>query len=184
MVILQQCLGGYNHAMMRQMGCVWWTFLTVAALMLGGCAAAPVAGSGRPDQSSADETAIRRLLADTEQRINNGDIRFVEVFAKDAAIIAPSAPDIVGYDAIRATYQGIMKQASMTVHFSTEEIAVSGDLAYEHGTYTLRIADKATGKVLQDVKNKHIHILKRQPDGTWKTWRMMVSSADPAAASK
>jgi len=61
---------------------------------------------------------------------------------------------------------------------------VSGNLAYEHGTYTLRIADKKTGKVLQDVKNKHIHILKRPPDGSWKTWRMMVGSAEAAAPNK
>src|SRR5450631_1310723 len=36
---------------------------------------------------------------------------------------------------------------------------VANDLAYERGTYTLKIADKASGKVLQDVKNKHLHIL-------------------------
>ncbi|HWF11257.1 MAG TPA: DUF4440 domain-containing protein [Bryobacteraceae bacterium] len=129
---------------------------------------------------SADEAAVRRTLADTEHRINQDDPGFVTVFAKDAVIIAPSAPDISGYDAIRSMYEGLMKQDSMTVHFSTEEVAIAGDLAYERGTYTLRISDKATGKILQDATNKHLHILKRQPDGTWKTWRMMVSSAAPA----
>ena len=59
-----------------------------------------------------------------------------------------------------------------------------GDLAYEHGTYTLKMTDKASGKTLQDVKNKHIHIMKRQADGSWKTWRMMVSSAESAPAGK
>ncbi len=77
-----------------------------------------------------------------------------------------------------------MKQDSMTVHFSTEEVAVTGDMAFEHGTYTLRIADKTTGRVLQDVKNKHVHIFKRQPDGTWKTWRMMINSAETVPAQK
>jgi ketosteroid isomerase-like protein len=124
------------------------------------------------------------LLANLEKRINAGDIAFVDVFAKDAEIIAPSAPDVTGYNAIRAMYQGVMEQASMTVHFATEEVSVSGDLAYEHGTYTLRIVDKKTGKVLQDAKNKHIHIFKRQPDGSWKTWRMMVASAEPPSAEK
>jgi ketosteroid isomerase-like protein len=78
----------------------------------------------------------------------------------------------------------LMQQNSLTVHFSTQEVVVAGNLAYEHGTYTLRIVDKKTGKVLQDVKNKHIHIFKRQPDGTWMTWRMMVSSAEPGAPNK
>jgi len=153
-----------------------WRALQLAALavVLSGCASNP----------NAEEAAIRRTIANLEQRINQGDPGFVDIFAKDAIIIAPAAPDIVGFDAIRTMYTGILKQASMTIHFSTEEVAVAGDLAYERGTYTLRIADKASGKVLQDVKNKHLHIMKRQPDGTWKTWRMMVSSAEPTPAQK
>lgn len=142
------------------------------AIALCGCASKPGA--------VADEAAVRQTIADLERRINQGDTGFVNVFAKDAVIIAPSTADIVGFDAIRKMYTDLMKQDSMTVHFSTEEVAVNGDMAYEHGTYTLRIADKASGRVLQDAKNKHVHIFKRQPDGTWKTWRMMVNSAEPA----
>jgi len=158
--------------------------VVLGAAALAGCATKPAAATAGPDQSKADEAAIRQLLADTEQRINRGDLDFVNVFAKDAVIIAPGAPDIAGFDAIRSLYADIMQQNSMTVHFSTEEVAVAGDLAYERGTYTLRISDKSSGKVLQDGKNKHLHILKRQPDGSWKTWRMMVSSAETAPAGK
>lgn len=164
--------------MIRHMNCSNRALLVASAAMLWGCATSPAANP------RADEAAIRQLLASVESQINAGNIGFVNVFAKDAAIIAPGAPDIEGYDAIRAMYEGLMKQDSMTVHFSTEEVAVAGDLAYEHGTYTLRIADKKTGRVLQDVKNNHIHILKRQPDGSWKTWRMMVNSAEAPPAEK
>jgi uncharacterized protein (TIGR02246 family) len=155
--------------------------LAAVAIALCGCASKV---AGNPDQAKADEAAVRRTIADLEQRINRGDAGFVNVFANDAVIIAPSAPDIVGFDAIRKMYTDLMKQDSLTVHFSTEEVAVNGDMAYEHGTYTLRIADKATGRVLQDAKNKHVHVFKRQPDGTWKTWRMMVSSAEAPPAQK
>ncbi len=153
-----------------------WLFAAVVAIGLWGCASKPT--------TAADEAAIRGTIAGIEQQINQGDAGFVNVFANDAVIIAPSSPDIVGLDAIRKMYSDLMKQDSMTVHFSTEEVAVTGDMAFEHGTYTLRIADKATGRVLQDAKNKHVHIFKRQPDGTWKTWRMMVNSAEPAPAQK
>ncbi len=163
--------------------CSQFAALAVAALTLTACATKPDPTIAQAAQSRADEAAVRQLLANVEKQINAGDLGFVNVFAKDAVIIAPSAPDIKGYDAIRALYEGMMKQASMTVHFSTEEVAVSGNLAYEHGTYTLRIADKKTGKVLQDVKNKHVHIFKRQPDGSWKTWRMIVTPAEPASAA-
>lgn len=148
--------------------------MTIAGL-LGACSARPTTAN-----AGADDAAVRATLANVEQRINKGDPGFVDVFAKDAVIIAPSSPDIVGYDAIRAMYTGLMEKTSMNVHFATEEVAVAGDLAYEHGTYTLKMTDKATGKTLEDVKNKHVHILKRQPDGSWKTWRMMVNSAEAA----
>jgi ketosteroid isomerase-like protein len=153
----------------------------VIAATLSACATNQVA---RIDGAKTDEIAVRRTLADTEQRINRGDLRFVDVFAKDAVVIAPSAPDIIGFDAIRNAYVEALKAASMEVHFSTEEVAIAGDLAYERGTYTLRISDRASGRVLQDVKNKHIHILKRQPDGGWKTWRMMTNSAPSLPSQK
>src|SRR5437868_1473437 len=111
------------------------------AIGLSGCASMAVTGG--PDQARADETAVRQTIASVEKRINQGDTGFVNVFANDAVIIAPSSPDIVGLDAITKMYTDMMKQDSLTVHFSTEEVAVSGDTAFERGTYTLRIADKA-----------------------------------------
>jgi uncharacterized protein (TIGR02246 family) len=158
--------------------------LAVVIAMLGACGTAPSTVSSGPEKTKADEAAVRQTLADTARRINDGDLGFVEVFAKDAVIIAPSAPDIVGYEAIHKLYSDLMKQSSMTVHFSTDEVAIAGDLAYERGTYTLHISDKATRRTLQDARNKHLHILKRQPDGSWKTWRMMVNSDEPAPAQK
>jgi ketosteroid isomerase-like protein len=170
---------------MNQVTRGWKALPAVAlAVMLGGCTLYPAASIGGPEHVKAEETAIRRTIADLEHRINQGDPGFVDIFAKDAVIIAPAVPDVVGFDAIRAMYSDMMKHVSMTVHFSTDEVAVAGDLGYERGTYTLKIVDKASGKVVQDVKNKHLHILKRQPDGTWKTWRMMVSSAEPTATQK
>jgi hypothetical protein len=55
----------------------------------------------------ADEAAIRRTLATSESRINSGDLGFIDVFTKDAIIIAPSSPDIVGLEAIRAMYSTV-----------------------------------------------------------------------------
>jgi ketosteroid isomerase-like protein len=163
-----------------------WQFSLAALLIatLSGCATKPAETTGGPDRTDADEAAVRRTLSEMERRINQADLTFVDVFAKDAIIIAPAAPNIVGFEAIRTLYAELMKQASMTVHFSTEEVAVAGGLAWERGTYTLKISDRTSGKVLQETKNKHIHIFKRQSDGTWKTWRMMVNSSEPAPAKK
>ncbi len=161
--------------------------VATAALVasFAGCTA-PAAPPGAPpaatseSRAEADAADIRRTLADLEARINRSDIGFVDVFTRDAVIVAPDTPDVVGYDAIRALYAQTLAQVSLTVHFTTDEIEVREDLAFERGSYTLRITDKASGKVVQDGVNRHIHMMKRQPDGAWKTWRMMVVAA-PAA---
>jgi len=168
--------------MMRLIGFRRLAIAAVVAVTLGGCSTKSAAPTGEPDRAKADEAAIRGTLSDTEQRINQGDLSFVDVFAEDAVIIVPSSPNIIGFDAIRALYADTMEQASMKVHFLTEEIVVAGDFAYERGTYTLRLSDRSSGEVLQDVKNKHVHIFKREANGAWKTWRMMVSSGEPAPA--
>ncbi len=160
--------------------------ISMIALLVAmtGCTAGSAVGPKEADHASSDDAAIRRTLATTEERINNSDAGFVDVFANDAVIVAPRGPDIVGFDAIRTMYGNLLKQSTMTVHFSTQEVTVAGDMAVERGTYTLKITDRATGRTLQDGRNKHIHVFRRQPDGTWKTWRMMVNSAETPPNSK
>jgi ketosteroid isomerase-like protein len=55
-------------------------------------------------------------------------------------------------------------------------LACARNISSYHAIRSLWLVDKGNGKVLQDAKNRHLHILKREPDGTWKTWRMMVNS--------
>ncbi len=162
---------------------VTFAFAALAIAALSGCAAPPAPAATRPDRSEADAAAIRRTLADLEQRVNRDDIGFVDVFTSDAVVIAPDTPDVVGIDAIRALYTDTLAKMHLTMHFTTEEIVVEGDLAYERGRYTLKVSDKASGQVLQDATNRHIHIMKRQPEGSWKTWRMMVVAAPPPGAT-
>lgn len=154
--------------------------LALAVLAVSACAAPPAPAPAAQDRAGTDADAIRRTLADLEQRVNRGDVGFVDIFTSDAVVVAPDTPDVVGIDAIRALYSDTLAKMRLAMHFTTEEIVVAGDLAYERGRYTLKISDKASGQVLQDGTNRHIHIMKRQPDGSWKTWRMMVVAA-PAA---
>jgi hypothetical protein len=32
------------------------------------------------------------------------------------------------------------------------------------------------------IKGRHIHMFKRQPDGSWKGWRLFENSEDPASS--
>ena len=137
-----------------------------------------------PAAAEADIAAIRAVLEHIEHTFQSGDLdAAMTVFTDDAVIMGQGAPDVVGTEAIRTMYAGMMNQFDIAADLSSDEIEVSGDHAYERGTYTLILTDKASGQIALDVENRYIHIFERQPDGAWKTWRMMVNSAEPAPAT-
>ena len=152
----------------------------VSALLAACSPPAPPTVATTAQSTAADEQNIREFLHHIEQVFDASDLEAAaSVFTDDAVISAQGAPDAVGNAAIRELYAAAMAQAKLGARFNTEEIRVLGDLAYERGTYTLTVADKATGQVLSTVVNRHIHVLRRQPDGGWKTWRMMTNSPTP-----
>jgi uncharacterized protein (TIGR02246 family) len=141
------------------------------------------AATSSADSKQKDIEAIQALLTRIQQTFNAGQLdTFMPAFAQDAIVSAQANPDYVGAAAIREMYAAAMSQMNIQVSFDTKEIEVSGDLAYESGTYTLKLADKATGQSAGEVTNRHVHIFRRQPDGSWKTWRMMTNSAEAAPA--
>jgi uncharacterized protein (TIGR02246 family) len=136
-----------------------------------------LAGCGSGSSAETDEKAVRDLLAHIQQSFNAGNLdEFMPVFADDAVMMNQGQPDVVGKDAIRAVYDGALAQLDIQTRFDTEELQVAGDLAYERGTYTLHMKDKSSGQSLPEVKNRHIHIFRRNADGKWQTWRMMTNS--------
>lgn len=158
----------------------------IVVVALAACGQPQQAVTAAAGNSQEDVEAIRSLLTEIEQTFNSGQLdAFVPVFADDAVISGQGSPDVVGSAAIRTLYEGAMSQANMQVKFDTKEITVFGDLAYEAGTFTVTLADKNSGQKLGEVTSRHIHIFKREPDGRWKTWRMMTNSpeAPPAAAT-
>ena len=159
---------------------------TLAALTLGlsGCAGK----EGTVHDAAADEAAIRKSLGEIASTFNAGD--YDGMFARyrdDVLVSAPGQPEIVGKAAWRAGLAQLPQNVSMQMRFDTVEVSVSGDLAYERGTFTMDMADKASGAKVGSVTNRHVHIFKREPDGRWLGWRLIENSPDsptaiPAAA--
>src|SRR5262245_45101231 len=88
---------------------------------------------------AADKAKIAALLDQIEVVFAKGDIEgAMQAFTDDAIIFAENGGDIVGADAIRATYAGMMSAFDVELAFNTAEIAVSGDTAYEQGTFSIK----------------------------------------------
>ena len=133
---------------------------------------------------AADVASVHAFIDSIATRFNSGDLEdFINVFTDDAEIISQGYPDIVGKQAIHDVYASAMAQYGMKVSFHTTEVRVAGDMAYEAGTYQVSYSDKASGKLMMSTQARHVHILLRQPDGSWRTWRMITNTAaQPAPA--
>jgi len=73
-----------------------------------------------------------------------GDIEGIMSYhAANAIVMPPGAPPIVGADAIRADWQGMLDTEGLEVTWEPTEafVAASGDMAYDYGTATVTTPD-------------------------------------------
>ncbi len=116
--------------------------------------------------------AIKRLYEDWRTPWETGDAAGVANFCTDDTIQMPAEePDIVGRDAFRSSLESVFAQ--FAVHGNSSEVLeveISGDLAFARGKYAITLTPKAGGEPAR-YSGKFVHLLKRQPDGSWKIYR-------------
>jgi uncharacterized protein (TIGR02246 family) len=150
-------------------------------LALGACQPRP---STPVTNAAADEAAIRKVLDNVASTFNAGNYDgMFALYRDDVVVSGPGAPDIVGKQAWRnALATTLPPNVAFKMRFDTQELELAGDLAYERGTYRIEMTDKATGAAAPPLGGRHIHIFKREADGSWRGWRLMEnSSAAPTA---
>jgi uncharacterized protein (TIGR02246 family) len=134
---------------------------------------------------AADETAARAVNIAWYKAYNAGDGAAVAaLYAEDAVLNAPGAPAARGMASIREYYlNGAAASAAAglaLVDDPTSDVGVSGDLAWQSGTF--KITDKSGAAV---DAGKYITVFQRK-DGKWMiirdTWNSDAASAAPAAA--
>jgi len=151
--------------------------LALLAAACGPAAEQPVAEA--PSQAE-DVAAIKALNPKAEAAFNAGDAAALADFFTDDAILMPAnEPALVGKEAIQSWFQTIFDQFTFKWTASTEEVEVAGDWAFERSTSTFTVTPKAGGEPIFEDNTKDLNILKRQPDGAWKTYRSISNSNNP-----
>ena len=85
-----------------------------------------------------------------------------------------------GLDAVKKWAEETMfSQASVSGRYTSSDVTVSGDLAVARYTGELTITPKAGGAPVTE-RLKGIHVMKRQPDGSWKIAQDVWNSDAPA----
>ena len=122
-----------------------------------------------PDTRAADEAAVRAASAEWAKVAAAKDLeKTLSYYADDASMFPPNAPVVTGPDARRKTWTALLAPAELVFSNAATkvEVARSGDLAYEIGTFQESFKDDKGSPV--NLVGKYVVVWKKQPGGQWK----------------
>jgi ketosteroid isomerase-like protein len=161
-----------------------WTALRSLILLSFVTACAPVEAGPSPESIAADKAAVDAVREREAAMLTAGTFDSItSVYASDIDMMPPNEPAMAGAAAVQAWVQGMASQVAINAEYLTSEVEIAGDWAIDRYTARLTITPKAGGEPMTE-NIKGFHILRRQPDGTWKiardTWN--TDAPPPPAA--
>ena len=148
--------------------------LAAIALLLIAATAFSFAQKANPNP---DEQAIRKLDKDWSAAAQGKDVdTTISFYADDASALPFNAPIATGKDQIRQLWTHLTTMPGFALTFSPTkiEVATSGDLAYDIGTFELK-ANDAQGNSTTQI-GKYVVVWRKQPDKQWKAIIDMFST--------
>jgi ketosteroid isomerase-like protein len=113
--------------------------------------------------------------------INDGDFAALSSLTNaDHIMMAPNSLPIVGKAANDVVNRRAAEQVNIVEKWTPIETQISGDLAYQRGTFTVQAIPKAGG-VTRSLKGSFLRIYKRQPNGEWWMTHDMFNSDGQAS---
>jgi ketosteroid isomerase-like protein len=125
--------------------------------------------AGAQPAAASDESAIRAADTAWSQACGNKDLdKCVSFYADTSSVFPYNAPIATGLDQIRQVWTHLMAESGFGLSFGPTkiEIARSGDMAYEIGTFDLKTND-AQGNATSTL-GKYVVVWKKQPNHDWK----------------
>lgn len=146
-----------------------------------GAVALAVASVSAQQKSAADEAAIAKVRTAYQTAVGSQNAAAVaKLYAADGVEMPPNAPAAKGHAAIEAFHKAFGQQwmvHGMTI--TATETRVSGDTAYDVGTYKQSLMPQKGGAVVDD-KGKYVVLLKKDGSGNWWITHAIYNSDNPA----
>jgi len=151
----------------------WPRFDLVWAVLLGLTAAATsFAQTGQTDALAAIAEFNQQYL----KAINEADIELLaSLTTEDHMMISSGGAPLRGKEALVAAMTGAFARFDFEESWAPEETVVSGDLAYQRGTFVVVARPRDGGEASRTTGN-FMRIYRRQPDGSWLMVRDMFNS--------
>jgi uncharacterized protein (TIGR02246 family) len=131
--------------------------------------------------SSADETAIRNVMAAYEAALNASDTQAVmPLYAEDGVFMPQNFQSVIGKAAVRQAYDAVFMAITLKVKFTIAEVVVMAPqwaFVRTNSAGTQKI--NATGAMSAEA-NQELFIFKKGDDGKWRIARYSFSTTNPA----
>jgi ketosteroid isomerase-like protein len=145
--------------------------LVLAVLSLAFLAACqPATMELTEDQKSFAVEQAKAVLASHEELVRSGNLDgIVENMSEDIVALTPEAPLVVGREATRQLYVGMLGMGvwDMTHHYDGADVA--GDLVILYGVARGSLTPE--GGVASEFANNFILTLRKETDGNYRVWR-------------
>jgi uncharacterized protein (TIGR02246 family) len=126
----------------------------------------------------ADLRAIEAInQRDVQFALANDAAMMMSQWTDDIVLLPPVGPIQRGRSIIAEAFKGVESPENVEYVLDIQEIKVLGDHAFEWGTYRYGVRPRAGGETVR-TSGKLMRILQRQPDGSWKIHRGIIT-ADP-----
>ncbi len=147
--------------------------------------AAGVLACGTPpaaDTSEADILAIRAIVDDFDIAVNAGDYEaLAELYDEDAIRMPAEAPPQIGKEAIREWFRLEAEGDVVQIDNVVRDAQAFGDWGYMWGDATGLLTPR-DGSEPRVVHAKWMSVVRRQADGSWKTYRDIYNTNEPTPA--
>ena len=127
-----------------------------------------------------DDPAIAKVRSAYQTAIGSQDgAALAKLYAADGVEMPPNAPAAKGRAAIEAFHKAFAQQWMMHgMTITSTEAKVTGDTAYDVGTYKQSLMAQKTGAMVED-KGKYIVLLKKDAGGAWLISHAIYNSDNP-----
>ncbi|MFY9558124.1 MAG: nuclear transport factor 2 family protein [Blastocatellia bacterium] len=132
------------------------------------------------NDGAADLDAINKLHQREMEAAKKFDVdTLVSLWSIDIVTLSSGEPPLIGRDANRASIERLRNESKdvqiADYILSFNEVKITGDWAYEWGTYSGTVKPIAEGETLRG-RGKVLRVLKKDSDGAWRIARAMYIS--------
>jgi ketosteroid isomerase-like protein len=120
-------------------------------------------------QAAADETEIRKADAEWSHAAQTKNLeKMISFYAEDGSVLPFGAPIATGREQARQLWSHLMSLPGFSLTFTPTKVQVasSGELAYDVGTFLLTLND--TKGTPTSTPGKYVVVWQKQAPGGWK----------------